>query len=184
MEFRIKEEWDAGIPRSAVLVHRFLTAAQDNDGWPHSYIMSGASGNQDLVEGDVFAPWVGGGPRFEVQKIDENEKVATVRFICAPPMTDVAPAAVGVGDNIFFFAKSLNERILYNRAQLSQAFQGWAEVNANSSLHTDAAQTAGAVGNYIFVAAKDLDGNLQFTQGSGLGSTPFIDWQLTPMSHP
>src|SRR2546427_7941378 len=44
--------------RSAVLVHRFLTAAQDNDGWPHSYIMSGTSGKQDLAEGDVFDPLI------------------------------------------------------------------------------------------------------------------------------
>lgn len=84
VEFRIKDAWDAGIPRSAVLVHRFLTAAQDNDGWPHSYIMSGTNGNQDLVEGDVFAPNVPGGrsPRVEVLQINENDKVVTVRLSC------------------------------------------------------------------------------------------------------
>jgi hypothetical protein len=80
--------------------------------------MSGTTGKQDLAEGDVFAPWVRGGPRLEVQKIDENAQVATVRLSYTPPMTDVAPAAVGVGDNIFFFAKSLDGRILYNWAKL------------------------------------------------------------------
>jgi hypothetical protein len=46
VEFRVREGWDGAIPRSAVLVHRF------QDG--HSYLMSGNSGSQDLVEGDSF----------------------------------------------------------------------------------------------------------------------------------
>ena len=92
VEFRIKEEWDAGIPRSAILVHRYLDPAPLNDGYPgRSYIMSGTQGNQDLVEGDVFAPGVNGGrnPRVEVLKINENDKVATVRLSCMPFSTRI-----------------------------------------------------------------------------------------------
>jgi hypothetical protein len=78
IEFRIKEGWDAGIPRSAVLVHRF----QDKI----SYLMSGANGNQDLVAGDLFGPGTGAGPfpRVEVLKIDENSGTATVRLSYTP----------------------------------------------------------------------------------------------------
>jgi hypothetical protein len=41
VEFRMNEAWDAGFPRSAVLVHRF----EDN----HSYRMIGIGGHSDLV---------------------------------------------------------------------------------------------------------------------------------------
>jgi hypothetical protein len=73
--FRVKDEWDANIPRSAVLVHRF----QGNQ----SYVMSGTDGQLDLVEGNACAPWLDGKtfPRVEVVGIDENDKAATVRLI-------------------------------------------------------------------------------------------------------
>ena len=41
---------------------------------------------------------------------------------------------------------------------------------------TNAAPTAGAVGTYIFVGVKGLDGQVWINQGSGLGPTPFLDW--------
>ncbi len=53
VEFRIKDRWDAAIPRSAVLVHRFEGIIGQFLG-AHSYIMSGTNGNQDLAEGDTL----------------------------------------------------------------------------------------------------------------------------------
>jgi hypothetical protein len=46
IEFRVREGWDGGIPRPAVLVHRF-------DGG-HSYLMPANSGSHDLIAGDSF----------------------------------------------------------------------------------------------------------------------------------
>lgn len=96
VEFRIKEAWDAGIPRSAVFVHRYLDPAPQNDGYPgRSYIMSGTQGNQDLVEGDVFAS-KDGASRAEVLKINENDQTATVRLTCVPAVTLVGKTHIEV----------------------------------------------------------------------------------------
>ena len=46
VEFRVRERWDAAIPRAAVLVHRFEAN--------HSYLMPAVSGSEDLVKGDRF----------------------------------------------------------------------------------------------------------------------------------
>ena len=76
VEFRVQERWDAAIPRACVLVHRF-----ENN---HSYLMSGASGSQDIIAGDQF---VVGNPNFlygayyaaEVIAIDASNYTATLR---------------------------------------------------------------------------------------------------------
>lgn len=82
VEFRLKTNWDAGIPRSAVLIHRF----EDN----RSYILEAHSGSQDLVAGDVygsaddegaFAKVFNGLSRIEVVDINEEEQFATIRLI-------------------------------------------------------------------------------------------------------
>ena len=46
VEFRVRERWDAAIPRAAVLVHRFEAN--------HSCLMPAVSGSEDLVKGDRF----------------------------------------------------------------------------------------------------------------------------------
>lgn len=46
VEFRMKEGWDAAIPRHCILIHSFW-----ND---HSYLMANSSGVRDLVAGDSF----------------------------------------------------------------------------------------------------------------------------------
>lgn len=79
VEFRARDRWDAGVPRSAVLVHQFYGG--------HSYIMSGLSGSQDLVVGDTFES--GSSPflptkRVDVLSIDENDQIATVRLSHVP----------------------------------------------------------------------------------------------------
>lgn len=178
VEFRLKKDWDVGMPRSAVFVHHFLTAAQDNDGWPHSYLMSGTNGNHDLVAGDVFAPGVSGGglPHLEVLKIDENNNSATVRLSIAPLSTNVAPGAAGSGNTTAKVVTSPDGRILYDWWELGQGSQGFRELDGNG--RTDAAPAAALVGpqhHYLFVVVKGLDGHLYLNQGE-LGK-PFVGWQ-------
>jgi hypothetical protein len=74
VEFRLKDEWDSAIPRSAVLVHRFFGN--------QSYIMSGRTGTLDLVVGDGCAPWVDEKtfPTVDVITIDEAGQSAQVRI--------------------------------------------------------------------------------------------------------
>lgn len=75
VELRVRERWDAAIPRAAVLVHRF----QDN----HSYLIAASSGSEDLGEGDqfesgseaqIFRPHV----VVKVLDIDEGSRTAKV----------------------------------------------------------------------------------------------------------
>jgi hypothetical protein len=79
VEFRLRGGWDAAIPRSAVLVHRFAGG--------HSYVMTGNSGVEDLVAGDSF----GADPpdpattfesyrRVDAVSIDEPGQAAVVRI--------------------------------------------------------------------------------------------------------
>jgi hypothetical protein len=80
VEYRVPDAWDGGIPRAAVLVHRF-------DGG-HSYLVRGNSGSRDIVAGDSF-----GDPepaqellglvafrRIDVLAIDAAAQEATVRM--------------------------------------------------------------------------------------------------------
>jgi hypothetical protein len=119
VEFRLKQDWDSGFPNSVVLVHRFEGPLGQFLG-THSYVMPGSNGDPGLVAGGIFTAWAGGGPRVEVETIDEAGETATVRLSYAPPQTDVAPATAAVGNYVFFFAKSLDARVLFERAQLGQ----------------------------------------------------------------
>jgi hypothetical protein len=83
IEFRVKEGWDAGIPRPAVLVHRFE--------YGHSYLMRGNAGNPDLIAGDSFgdpdpAPELPSPfsdfKRVDVLSIDAPAQQATLRIRC------------------------------------------------------------------------------------------------------
>jgi len=77
-------------------------------------------------------------------------------------MTDVAPAVAGVGNNVYFFAKTLDGRIYYNRAVLGQAGVGWTEIDGDGRTH--APPSAGAVANHVFVAVKGLNGTVYINQ--------------------
>lgn len=75
VELRVRERWDAAIPRPAVLIHRF----QDN----HSYLIPGSSGSEDLSEGDRFE--VGSAvqvwrPHMVVQVLDVDEGGRTAKI--------------------------------------------------------------------------------------------------------
>ena len=65
-------------------------------------------------------------------------------------------------------------RIFTNRCVLGQNFQGWVEVEGGG--RTDAAPAAAALGTYMFVAVKGLDGRVWLNQGE-LGQ-PFTGWGL------
>ncbi|MBA4121158.1 MAG: hypothetical protein H0X72_01670 [Acidobacteria bacterium] len=78
IEFRVKEKWDAAIPRPCILVHRF----QGNQ----SYLMPSAAGSDDLIEGDIFEfgnpnipflPYV----MITVGSIDPNGHIATITVV-------------------------------------------------------------------------------------------------------
>ena len=88
------------------------------------------------------------------------------------PLIDGTPAVTGVGNNIYFFVKTADGRIMYNRAELGQGGLCWSEVDGNG--RTDAAPAAGAVGNHVFVAIKGLDGHVYINQAD-LGR-PFGQW--------
>jgi hypothetical protein len=81
VELRLKQAWDEGIPRSAILVHRF----EGNIGQflgTHSYIMHGTKGQLDLAAGDVFISHDGVKQysRVEVINIDDAHNRAIVRL--------------------------------------------------------------------------------------------------------
>ena len=81
VEFRVQEGWDGGIPRPAVLVHRF------EDG--NSYLMRGTSGQQDLRAGDRFAVGVASTPflpfmEVQVEAIHPNDRRARIRLNYRP----------------------------------------------------------------------------------------------------
>jgi hypothetical protein len=73
VELRINDRWDAGIPRSCVLVHR----AQGN----RSYLMAGTDGSHDLVAGGRFEKhsFLGTSVTVSVVSIDRARRRAVVR---------------------------------------------------------------------------------------------------------
>ena len=72
VELRVKELWDAAIPRACILIHRF-----ENN---HSYLMPAISGSHDIPPGDKF---VSTDNKLEVDviSIDELNKTASIRLI-------------------------------------------------------------------------------------------------------
>jgi hypothetical protein len=76
VEYRKKENWDNGIPRSCVLVHRFEGPMKRFLG-THSYVMQGNNGQSDLVVGDSFGSTYYG-PQLFVLNIDDNSSTATI----------------------------------------------------------------------------------------------------------
>lgn len=88
IEFRLKDRWDAGIPRSCVLVHR----AEGN----RSYLMAAKDGANDLVVGSVFESFSPFGPSvtLTVTSIDEMNRRATVQVeqtVRRIPILEVVP---------------------------------------------------------------------------------------------
>ena len=89
----------------------------------------------------------------------------------APLVTDVAPAVAGVGHYVYFFAKTLDGRIVYDWAVLGQGGHGWREMEGTG--RSNAAPAAGAVRDHVFVAIKGLDGHVYVNQADQ--GRPFND---------
>jgi hypothetical protein len=89
-----------------------------------------------------------------------------------PPITNVSPAVAGVGNSVYFFARTSDGRIMYQTAEIGQAGLCWMEVEGNG--RTDVAPAAAAVGTHVFVAIKTLDGHVAINQAD-LGQ-PFGQW--------
>jgi hypothetical protein len=85
VEYRKKENWDNGIPRSCISVHRFEgPIRQFTD--THSYVMPGTKGQELLVAGDRFAAGGTMGPQLSVIKIDDANSTATIRLTALQPV--------------------------------------------------------------------------------------------------
>jgi M6 family metalloprotease-like protein len=82
VEYRKQENWDIGIPRSCILVHRYQGGPiGDLDvNRNHSYIMRGAGGQFDLVAGDLFADNAGPFSRLRVISIDDANSIAAIQL--------------------------------------------------------------------------------------------------------
>jgi hypothetical protein len=86
----------------------------------------------------------------------------------------VSPGSVSIRDRVFTFAADLDERVLVNQAKLDDAFSGWSEVQGNG--HTDAAPSAIAIGDRLFVFIKETDtGKIRLNQAE-LGNAFLPDW--------
>jgi hypothetical protein len=93
VEFREQAGWDRGIPRPAVLVHRFDQG--------HSYLMTGNSGASDLIAGDSFGDplsqsiqVLSGFQRVDVIAIDPASPSATLRLRYKPSSRVISGVAV------------------------------------------------------------------------------------------
>jgi hypothetical protein len=87
VEFRVREGWDAAIPRAAILVHTFSFSEN------RSYIFPSTGGTLDLAAGDAFEaghPDITWSPytRVEVLNIDTDNRTASLqitRRVARPP---------------------------------------------------------------------------------------------------
>jgi hypothetical protein len=100
VEFRKKEGWDSGIPRSCILVHRFeVSGGGSLKGFinSRSYIMPGTNGNYDLVDGEEFNPGTGSGPfpKLKVIKIDEANSTADIQLSYANKLPNFRKVITG-----------------------------------------------------------------------------------------
>lgn len=86
VEYRKSENWDIGIPRSCILVHRYQglpvgdTDINAETKLNHSYIMAGSGGQNDLVANDLFEDNTGPFSRLRVLSIDDANSVATIQL--------------------------------------------------------------------------------------------------------
>jgi M6 family metalloprotease-like protein len=83
VEYRKKDQWDAGIPKSCILVHRYDGISKNGviDGF--SSVMKGTLGQIDLVVGDEFVDSAGPYSHIVVESIDDVTETAIVRLCCS-----------------------------------------------------------------------------------------------------
>lgn len=172
VEYRKQADWDNGIPRSCILVHRFEGAIAQFGG-TYSYVMRGTQGQYNLLAGDRFSPSGDMGPQLSVLEIDDEASAATLRLVLKPMRTDVAPATAGRPDNLFVFAKPPSGGIFFNQAAPGRAFVGWQEMRGR--ILTDAPVGVGMQNDTLFVFAKNAANEILFNQAAPGGG--FVGWQ-------
>jgi PASTA domain len=135
VEFRVKEGWDAAIPRPAVLVHRF------QDG--RSYLMASTTGEGDLVQGSVFRSVDQSGSqletRVEVTSIDAGNRRATVQISSQPTVsTTTVPFVEGesgaIAANVISAADLVPRFVGTGRWVVSQSPMGGAVVTRGTTV--------------------------------------------------
>jgi CubicO group peptidase (beta-lactamase class C family) len=85
-------------------------------------------------------------------------------------VTDAAPAIASIGDRIYLFAKSVDDRISVTSATTGQAFGAWAPIEG--AFATNVAPAAASLGNRVFVfGVGKADGRLYVN--SAVDGQPF-----------
>ncbi len=92
VEFRLKADWDSGLPRSCVQIHRLDGSVGQFMG-THSYVQFSLKNNPDMTAGDIFVAPGGPSPIVRVLSIDEAQASAVVRLSHLPDFIDLAAAA-------------------------------------------------------------------------------------------
>jgi hypothetical protein len=125
LEFRIKNRWDEGIPRSIVLVHQFGQAQSDGFGNGHSIIMRGTSGRYDLANGDVFErpPHI----NVQVTSIDEASETAALQIALRPldPLEQKRRECIALKENIDSLdqeIRQLEDQIIRETDEINRKF--------------------------------------------------------------
>jgi hypothetical protein len=93
VEFRMRADWDAGIPSSCVIVHRESGPIGSFLG-NHSYIEFAQGARPVMGPGDIFFNGPGGGPYSQVRvlQIDEQNELARIHVSYLPDFTSICAA--------------------------------------------------------------------------------------------
>ena len=89
VEFRVRKNWDLGIPEAVVLVHRFEGPIGQFLG-THSYVLQGTAGQYSLAVGGHFESGFGPFSHVKVLAIDEANDIATIE-LCYSSSPKVSP---------------------------------------------------------------------------------------------
>ena len=81
VEYRKQDQWDAGLPRSCVLVHRCQGTLKNGVIDGPSVLMPGLGSKLDLVTGDVFQDNSGGHSCLTVDFINDATDTARIRLV-------------------------------------------------------------------------------------------------------
>ena len=117
-------------------------------------VIKGIDGNLYLNQGGLGKPFVGWQRMGDLQ-------------------TNRAVGATSSGDTAAVVATNREGRVFYNYWKLGEGGHGWKELEGGG--RTDAAPAASLVGDYLFVAIKGPNGNIQLNQGNL--ENPFVGWR-------
>jgi hypothetical protein len=184
VEFRVPHDWDAGIGKPVVLVHRFLGPINQFLG-THSYLMPGTAGQPALDVGDTFEVGLGPYSRVQVIAIDDANHFATVRLcyskvakpmpkvkIGIPNNTQCAPALVAGAFANFKYKLSGTEcrgsyQVVWNVAGSMPAPMQPPDKSSFNVLCPDPSITATVTVTVVFDDGTTISDSLQFQSISG-----------------